>query len=52
MVTHVNAFTGADLEFPLGWHDFCVDTRDVDTRIQAGAVVRLDQVSCENLAGT
>lgn len=37
---------------PLGGHDLSVGTRDVDTSVEAGLVVSLDNVSAEDLAGT
>ena len=52
VVAHRDALTGADLEFPLGRHHFCVDTGDVDTRVEAGPVVRLDEITREDLART
>lgn len=38
--------------FPLGGHDLGVDTGDVDTGVQAGTVVSLDDVTAVDLAGT
>lgn len=52
VVTHGDTLTGADLELPLGGHDLCVDTRNVDTGVETGAVVRFDQVTSKDLAGT
>jgi hypothetical protein len=52
VITHVDARAGADLVLPLGGHDLSVDTGDVDTGIQAGAVVSLDDVTAVDLAGT
>jgi hypothetical protein len=52
VVTHLNSQAGSDLEFPLGRHDLGVDTGDLDTSVQAGAVVGLDDVTGKDLAGT
>jgi hypothetical protein len=52
MVTHINARARANLELPLRRHDLSVDTADVDTGVEAGAIVSLDQVTGENLAST
>jgi len=52
VVTHLDAEARADLELPLSRHDFGVDTRDVDTRVEAGAVVSLDKVTGKHLSGT
>lgn len=48
----INALTGSDLELPLGWHDLRVDARDLDAGVQAGLVMRLDDVAAIHLAGT
>jgi len=47
-----DAVDGADLVLPLSGHDLGVGARDVDLGVQAGLVVGLDEISCENLAGT
>jgi hypothetical protein len=47
-----DAVDWADLEFPLSGHDLGVGARDVDLGVQAGAVVSLDDVTAEDLAGT
>jgi len=52
MVTHFDALARTDLELPLRWHDFCIDTADVDTSIQACTVVGFDQVTGKDLAST
>lgn len=52
MITHGNSFTRADLEFPLRWHDFCINPGDIDTGIKAGAVVGFNQVSGENFSSS
>jgi hypothetical protein len=52
VVTHRDTLARADLELPLGGHDFGVNTRDVDTSIQAGAVVGLDQITSKDLASS
>ena len=33
MITHGDAFTGTDLELPLGGHDLCIDTADVHASV-------------------
>ena len=48
----VNAGAGANLVLPLGGHDLSVDTGDVDTSVEAGTVVGLDDVTAVDLAGT
>lgn len=52
VVTHLDTLARADLELPLGGHDLGVDTRDVDTGVEAGAVVSLDEVTGKDLTGT
>jgi hypothetical protein len=52
VVTHVATLAGTDLELPLRRHDLGVDTRDEDTGVKAGAVVSLDHVASEDLAGS
>ena len=52
VVTHGDSLTRADLELPLRGHDLCVDARNVDTGVEAGAVVGFDKVTSEDLAGT
>ena len=50
VVTHRNTFTGADLELPLRWHYFSINTADVDTSVETGTIVGLDKITSENLA--
>ena len=38
------------MEFPLGRHDFCIDTRDLDTSVQTSLVVSLNDISAVDLA--
>lgn len=52
VVAHGDTLTGADLVFPLGRHHLGVDTRDVDTGVEACAVVSLNEITGEDLAGT
>jgi hypothetical protein len=52
MVTHGDTLTWADLELPLGGHDLCVDTTDVDAGVQTSSVVGLDEITSEDFAGT
>lgn len=49
VVTHLNALAGADLELPLGGHDFGVGSGDLDTGVKAAPVVCLDDVTLDNL---
>lgn len=46
---HLNSLARADLELPLSGHDFCVGSRDLDTGVKAAPVVRLDDVTLDNL---
>lgn len=48
----VNAVARTDLVLPLCRHDLGVGSRDVDTSVQAGLVVCLDNVTAEDLSGT
>lgn len=52
VVTHGDAFAWADLELPLRRHDLGVDARDIDTGVEASAVVGLDEVAGKHLAGS
>ena len=52
MVSHVDTLAWADLELPLGRHDFGVDTADVHAGVEAGTVVGLDEITSEDLSGT
>lgn len=45
----VNALARTDLEFPLSGHDFCVDTRDLDTSVQTSLVVSLNDIPAVDL---
>ena len=40
------------MELPLRGHNFGIDTRDLDTGVQAGLVVGFNDVTAEDLAGT
>src|SRR5262245_59835132 len=50
VVTHGDALTWTNLEFPLGRHDFSIDTSDVDASIQASTIVGLDEVACKDFS--
>ena len=50
VVTHRDTLTGTNLELPLRGHDLGVDTRDVDTSVEACAVMGLDQITSEDPA--
>lgn len=52
LVTHLDALAGSDLELPLGRHNLCVGARNVDTSVQAGLVVCLNNVALNDLAST
>ena len=52
VVTHGDTLTWANLELPLRGHDLGVDAGDVDTRVEASAVVCLDEITSEDLART
>lgn len=52
VVTHLNADARADLEFPLRWHDFSIDSADLDASVQAGLVVGLDNITGVDFAGS
>jgi hypothetical protein len=51
MVTHLDTQARANLELPLGRHDLGIDTTDLDTSVQADAVVSLNQITCKDLSG-
>jgi len=51
VITHLDTLAGTNLELPLGRHDLGVDTTDLDARVQADAVVSLNQITCEDLSG-
>lgn len=52
VVTHGDTLTRADLELPLGGHDLGVDAADVDTGVQACAVVGFNHITGEDLASS
>ena len=52
VVTHGDTLTWADLELPLGRHNFGIDARDVDASIETSAVVGFDKITSKDLAGT
>jgi hypothetical protein len=52
MVAHGNSLAGPDLELPLRRHDFSVDAADVHAGVETSTVVRLNEVACEDSAGT
>lgn len=52
VVTELDTLTRADLELPLRRHNLGVDARDLDTGVETGAVVGLDEVTGKDLAGT
>lgn len=51
VVAHRNAFTRSHLELPLRRHHFSIDTADVDTSIEAGTIVCLNEVTRKDFAG-
>lgn len=52
VVTHLDTLARANLVLPLSGHDLGVDTGDVDTGVQAGLVVSLNDVTAVDLAGS
>ena len=52
MVTHLNAFTRPNLEFPLGGHHLCIGSCDLDTSVEAGFVVSFNDGTAKDLIGT
>ncbi len=52
VVTHLDAFTGTDLEFPLSRHHLGVDATNFDAGVEAGAVVGFNEITSKNLAST
>ena len=48
----VDALARTNLEFPLGGHNFSIDTRNLDTSIQTSLVVSLDDISAVDLASS
>lgn len=50
VITHGNAFTGANLELPLSGHNLRVDTADVHAGIETSTVVRLDEITRKDLS--
>lgn len=46
----LDSAAGTDLELPLGGHDLGVGAGDLDASIEAGLVMRLDDVTTEDLA--
>lgn len=52
VVTHLDTDAWTNLEFPLRWKDLGVDTRDLDTGVQARLVVSLDDITAVDVSGT
>ena len=52
MVTHLDTLARANLELPLGRHNLGVSAGDLDTGVQAGLVMGLDDITANNLAST
>ncbi len=50
MITHLDAFTGANLEFLLSRRDFGIRIGDIDSGEEASLVVGLDNVVLDNFA--
>lgn len=50
VVANRNAFTRADLVFPLAWHDLSVGTRNFDTSIEASLVVGISNSTTEAIS--
>lgn len=51
-VTHCNTLARADLELPLGGHNLGIGAGNVNASVQACLVVRLNDISLDDLAGT
>lgn len=51
MITHLNAEAWANLEFPLGWENFSVDTADLDTGVEACLIVGFYYIPTIDVAG-
>lgn len=47
----LDALTRADLELPLGGHDLGIGAGDFDAGVEAGLVVRLDNITTKDLGG-
>jgi len=52
VVTRLDTDARTDLEFPLSGHDFGIDTRNLDARVQASAVVSFNEITSEHASGT
>lgn len=52
LIAHLDTNARADLELPLGGHDFGVGSRNLDTGVEASAVMRFDDITLDDLAGT
>ena len=52
VISHILSLARTDLELPLRRHDFGVDSRDVDSSVEAGTVVSLDHVASEDLSSS
>lgn len=48
----LNSLAGTDLVLPLSRHDLGIDTGDVDTSVQTGLVVSLDDITAVHLASS
>ena len=51
IISHVDSFARSYLELPLGGHNFGILTGDVDSRVEAGAVVGFDDITTEHTIG-
>jgi len=51
-VAHRNSLAWPNLEFPLGWKNLSVDTRNLDASVQASLVVSLNNVTAVDFAST
>ena len=52
MITHFDSLAGTDLEFPLGRHDFSIDSADFNTGVQTGFVVCFNDITSVDFSGT
>jgi len=52
VISHILSLARTDLELPLRRHDFGVDSRNVDSSVEASTVVSLDHVASEDLSSS
>jgi hypothetical protein len=52
VVAHGDTLAGTHLELPLRWHNFGIDTADVDPRVEASTVMCFNEITGKNFSGT